>query len=651
MSKAEQKAGGKSRRAAGRQALVPVVVLVVLLLQTAPAMADSLKIRVTGLTEKLGAQIETRLATYQLESDTELKKQRLRGVQADAGKEAIKALRPFGYYHAEIATSELAKVDKGWQLTLAIEHGPPLKVVSSAVELTGDGQALPELVRWKERWPLKVGKRMDQSVWEERKRTGLELAEAAGYLGAKFTEHVIEVDLDNNAATLRLVLDTGPQAVIGTVSFQQESLKPGILELLPRFKEGQAYNAWLLEKFRLDVWRTGYFDEVELVEERHLEESPPRVNLLVVARERNRNTYQGSLGYGTDTEVRAQVLWSRHILSARGDSLEMGLGWQQKNEEYSFKSGYRLPRRVQEREFWTADFYVRQENEDFKVKAEDDDEEFIDLTNGNVVDYSIKLGQLKVRDLDEGYQQIFETWYGQYVLEKSTFNLLDLNLTENGVALLDDDLSEYRDVNSSFSIGVNWDWPVVRGTGFRTEGHHERAWIFTANEAWGSERDFSQAYVASTWHKMLGRNFKVLVRGEVGYSEADVSSVQVTVGDQLLQLSVTELPNLYRFKAGGSRSVRGYAFEHLSNNGIGSNNIVTAGAELEWQFREDWSLAAFVDAGNAFNDWDEMNIKKGVGLGVRWYSIAGPIRLDFAQALDFEGDPWRIHFTIGTPLL
>jgi translocation and assembly module TamA len=46
-----------------------------------------------------------------------------------------------------------------------------------------------------------------------------------------------------------------------------------------------------------------------------------------------------------------------------------------------------------------------------------------------------------------------------------------------------------------------------------------------------------------------------------------------------------------------------------------------------------------------------MNLKKGAGLGVRWYSIAGAMRLDFARALDEPGNPWRIHFTIGTPLL
>jgi translocation and assembly module TamA len=137
----------------------------------------------------------------------------------------------------------------------------------------------------------------------------------------------------------------------------------------------------------------------------------------------------------------------------------------------------------------------------------------------------------------------------------------------------------------------------------------------------------------------------------VGYSDAATRDVELDVDGHTLQLSVTDLPNLYRFKAGGSASVRGYQFESLSNNGIGSNNVVTASTEIEWSFRQDWAVAAFIDAGNAFNEWNKMDIKLGWGAGIRWYSIVGPVRLDIAQALDLDGHPWRLHFTIGTPLL
>jgi translocation and assembly module TamA len=436
---------------------------------------------------------------------------------------------------------------------------------------------------------------------------------------------------------------------MGTIEFEQDAVRSGILELLPRFSEGQAYDAWLLEKFRMDVWRTGYFDNVEIIEERRLEETPPRVNLVVRADRRVPNTYQGSLGFGTDSGIRAQVLWSRYLLSERGDRFDMGLGWQQKFNEYAFRSSYQAPRATTAREFWTADLLINRKRQDVSVKESDTSQDYIDLTSNDVTDYSVKGGLLIVRDFERGYQQIFETWYAQYLYETISTDLqgIERNLAPGQ----QEDLSRFGENISALAFGVNWDWPYMRGTGFRTIGHHERAWITVSNEAWGSGKDFNQVYISSNWNRMLGDRWKLLLRGEIGYTDAFVEDVELELPDRVLKLSVTDLPNLYRFKAGGSRSVRGYSFESLSNNGLGSNNIVTASAELEFKLRPDWSLAAFVDTGNAFNDWGNYELRTGAGVGVRWYSIAGPLRLDFAQGLDLPGDPWRIHFTIGTPLL
>ena len=157
--------------------------------------------------------------------------------------------------------------------------------------------------------------------------------------------------------------------------------------------------------------------------------------------------------------------------------------------------------------------------------------------------------------------------------------------------------------------------------------------------------------ISSRWNFVFSDHWKVLLRGEVGYTDADVHEIEREVGDDVLAVSATELPFLYRFKAGGSYSVRGYGFEELSTNNIGSNNILTASVELEYEFKQDWALAAFYDIGNAFNHWDDTDLKKGIGIGLRWYTIAGAIRIDVAQAQDIDGKPWQLHLTIGTPLL
>ena len=116
-------------------------------------------------------------------------------------------------------------------------------------------------------------------------------------------------------------------------------------------------------------------------------------------------------------------------------------------------------------------------------------------------------------------------------------------------------------------------------------------------------------------------------------------------------IAVSELPYRYSFRTGGSQSVRGYRYNRLSSNGIGSNHLLVGSAELEYRLRENWSVAGFYDIGNAFNDWSKTDLKRGWGFGARWYSLIGSVRADLGRAEDIEGKPWEFYLTIGTPLL
>lgn len=77
-----------------------------------------------------------------------------------------------------------------------------------------------------------------------------------------------------------------------------------------------------------------------------------------------------------------------------------------------------------------------------------------------------------------------------------------------------------------------------------------------------------------------------------------------------------------------------------------------ATTSLEYQYRVygDWWLATFVDYGDAWNETPEW--KTGTGVGIRWASPVGPVRLDFAFGLDAdEGtDKFQIHFGLGPEL-
>jgi translocation and assembly module TamA len=615
-------------------------------------LADELKFVIDGVAEPELSNVRNLVEPFQLARSSRFSKRYLENLRHKSEQRAREALRPYGYYHATV-NSELRKTPEGgWVLELHIAPGPPLVIRELNLALRGDGSKLEELQKWQATWPLAVGKRLIQPQWDQQKQKALDIAHSYGYLLAKFTRHELAVDLERNEAALTLILETGEQAVMGEVSFLQDTVKPRVLENLPRFKPGDPYNAWLLERFRIDIWRTGYFSSIEIVEDRQLEESPPHVNLTVSMEPRKLNTYQGAIGVGSDSGPRVQFSWNRHLISKNGDNFSLATGWQDHNDELFVRGNYRIPRRVKARQFWVADLLIKKENEDLKVRENEFDETLIKLANGDIDDYSLRLGRLKIYNRNHGYAQLFETIYTEYLRESIDYSL---NPTDPPVLvrLLARDSGEIplARTDKSLSIGINYDLPIIRGNGFETVGQRHRAWAFTSNEAWGSDVDFSQVYFSSRWNFIKGKRWKFLVRGEVGYSHARVRDVAVDIEDSSIELSLTELPNLYRFKAGGSTSVRGYNFESLSSNGIGSNNIITASAEVEYMFRHNWSLAAFLDVGNAFNDWGNIDLKKGAGVGIRWYSIAGPIRVDVAQGLDHPDKPWQIHFTIGTSLL
>ena len=335
-------------------------------------------------------------------------------------------------------------------------------------------------------------------------------------------------------------------------------------------------------------------------------------------------------------------------MSARGDRIDVGIGWQDLNSEYGLRTTYRKPRRSQARQFWTADLIVKFENLDLDFKITDESEEFITVANGDVAEQNLRLGRLKIRNFRSGDKQLFTTPFIQYLYSDRTYVPLDeLNARRSNP----DFDQQFNGVDDAVSVGIDADLVSIHGKGFQIHGHRERAWIFTSLKSTASHIPFTQAYLSTRRNYVANGRWKFLLRAEVGYTDAEVNQFTYDTGAGVLDLSITDLPNFYRFKAGGSQSVRGYAFEQLSNNNVGSNNILTASAEVEMKFLPTWSAALFVDIGNAFNDWSEPSLKTGVGVGIRWYSIAGPIRLDVAQAVDFKDKPWRLHFTIGTPLL
>jgi translocation and assembly module TamA len=115
-----------------------------------------------------------------------------------------------------------------------------------------------------------------------------------------------------------------------------------------------------------------------------------------------------------------------------------------------------------------------------------------------------------------------------------------------------------------------------------------------------------------------------------------------------------QLPPTLRFFAGGDQSVRGFGYETLGsrdslNNVIGGSSLIVGSVEAEWRFLPRFAIAVFTDAGNAFTGFP-LSLEQGAGLGLRWLSPVGLIRVDGAFAVSRPGAPFRLHVGIGPDL-
>lgn len=630
------------------------VIFVLLMLVAGSVQADRVETVIEGVDGELLTNVRSYLSLYQARNLENLSIWRIRGMSMDAEEEVRQALRPFGYYSPDVRVRLEDPQTEGapYRAQVRIGRGEPVLVEQLDIRIVGEGESDRGFQRWKRDWPLQPGDRLRHSVYSEYMQELNRLATRQGYFGARFSVRRLEVDPERRVATVRIEYNTGDRFRLGEFIVPEKDLRASVVDRLVVLEPGEPYSVDEINHQRDVLVRSGYYDRVVIDELRRPEDS--EVDLDYDLEMREPNTYQATLGYGTDTGPRLQLGWLRHYLSDRGDRLDLAFGVQERNSEYVLRGDYRLPRGQRPGDFYTSDALFRRERDSFRFNDENRLEPVFEGITGTRLQGQVSVGRMQERAVfRERYEplreRIFISW-----LSESFDAFREAAFTEEQAALVEanPELVSYLDTEAHVpSLGAEWNLVNVSGSGFYTSGEHYQFRLRGAHESLGSDVGFAQAYLGARFHWLLSDRHKLLVRGELGYTEADVDELTVSLEDRELDLSLTTLPELYRFKTGGDRTVRGYAFERLSTNRNGANHLMVGSLEYEYRVGEDWSLATFFDIGNAFNDFNEPNLRRGVGVGFRWYTMIGPVQLDVARALDDTGQPWRLHFTIGTTLL
>ncbi len=520
---------------------------------------------------------------------------RVRRLFARAEAEFEPALRAFGYYRAQL-TKTLRFDDACWVAVFALELNERVSIRQRDIQVRGEAAQDPSLGRVLAGLPLSEGAPLNHGDYAAIKDRLRRFAAERGYLAFRFERQELRVDPDQAAADILLVANSGPRYRFGELRLSEQPLDEEFVRRMIGVQAGQPYEVQAITALNRALRDTGYYQRVEVRPLRAQAEGID-VPLELLLEPAKRHAWRAGVGFSTDIGPRASLRYDNRFVNTRGHRFESALSLSPVLSGLS--ADYAIPGVDPRRETFSFGAQLAHEDND---SARSDSA-------------TLTARQTMARG-DWTYSRFIELLYENSQIGQEE---ADATLLMAGVALdraVADDLLKTR-----------------RGYRIALEAR-------AAHDALLSSTSLLRFHAKLKGIYRFGDAGRLTVRGDAGLSLVD---------------DFDELPASLRFFAGGDESVRGYAYKALGpvdddGEPRGGKHLLSTSLEYEHPVvGDEWWVAGFIDAGNAF-DSDDIALRYGYGLGLRWYSPVGRVRFDLAFPDDTSDDDWRIHFGLGADL-
>ncbi len=395
----------------------------------------------------------------------------------------------------------------------------------------------------------------------------------------------------------------GPRARYGPVHIQGlKNVKTDYVRSKIPWDQGDIYNPKDVRRLQNNLLETGLFNLVQVDHANSLNDTS-RLPMTIKVQEVDHKRISLRLGYETDIGPKGGVSWEHNNLQGEGKDLLLQLE----------ASGIRqeLEGRYSQERFWG-------QNMDLVLSASvfrEDSEAFM-TTGGKVSAH----------------------------LEQQTTDHLRLGsgLGYKGSRVED---TKGQEVFHQFSLPAFAIWDTRDDPLDPSQGTNVNLRITPMLGLLGEEFSLIKSSLSTRWYTDLlpdkGRAILAL-RGKLGIINAS---------------STEEVPADERWYAGGGGSIRGYPYQEVGpyqdGDPFGGRSVLETSAELRWKWSDTIGSVAFVDAGNAFDStWPDPGEKMfwGAGLGMRYYTGIGPLRLDLAFPLTADehiDDSFQVYISLG----
>ncbi|MCD7098614.1 autotransporter assembly complex family protein [Stenotrophomonas sp. MMGLT7] len=568
------------------------------------------KVQITGLDSGDEAamieNIEVSLSLYEA-IGKEQGESRLEYLLSQAQRQAREALEPFGYYSPTI-TVEAPRSNDHLTVTIHVDKGEPVRVRESHVEMEGWATEDRYLQADVKAFKPRPGDVFDHTTYEASKVTITRRLAERGYFDADFTQRRVEVTRAEHAADIDLGWDSGRRYDMGPVRFHQDYFREKLLDPLVYWEEGSYYHEGKIDRLRESLTKLDYFSTIDIQPKPEEADDQGRVPIDVRLERAKRTIYTSGLSYGSESGAGVRGGVERRYVNDRGHKINTQLDYAQKRK--SLSTTYRIPAFR-----WLDGWYA------FTGRLYDEQTDYIDLRN-------VKVSAARSGEINEHWSAVASI---NFLRERWRYSSGE-----------DDDFSgSIYQTSSLVYPQLEANYANVDDRTFPRRGVAINMMMRGGVEGAGSDTSFLQGSGKLRWFLPAGDNGRLILRGEGGTT---------WTGD------LVAMPPSLRFFAGGDDSIRGYAFREVGPRtpapdryALGAKHVVTGSAEFEHYFSGGpWGAAVFVDSGSAFDDTPDWHT--GVGVGMRWRSPVGPVRIDVAHGLNDPDSQFQLYLNIGVNL-
>ncbi len=444
------------------------------------------------------------------------------------------------------------------------------------------------------------------SVEQDRRVISEEYARRS-YLDARVSQEVTRDD-ERRLVAIDYTITEREQATIASIDVEgDEKIREFVVERELTFREGELFDFEKIGESQAHLYRTGLFNSV-WIEPAAADTGKPEKRVIVRVAERVSGEFDLSASY-------AGINFNEGLQNL--DFLELGAEFRNRNVQGQATtmtlggrySGLARDVRASVGDPW---FLGKRVAAEFAAHYEWKEEE---------------------REKEDPF--VTEVTSGSFILSKK----LDLNLTlETGYEFSHNYEENERKSTETSALLLGAVYDSRNDVLSASRGMFLSGEVDIASSRLGGTNDFTR--------------FEVDWRGYIRPRRGRVAALELRAGWIDPRGDDSDVPELEQYDAQGL--VRGFPYDALNprdaNGGVTKGMaLVLVRGEVRFPVRKNLRGAAFVDAGRVFGDIQDVNLSRlgvGVGLGLRFETRIGVLRLDVATPASEKGDP-QYYFGVG----